>query len=174
MIYNENDFIAPEETIETAPETTIEQQNLAAQLAAAKEQLVRSTADFENFRRRTERERVEWVNIARTTILKKFLPITDDLERALASVPTINASETPAIATMIDGFSLIQKNVLKSLQDMGVEEINATGIFNPELHEALMQVEGNSAPTGTIMQVFEKGYRLGDHIIRHSKVSVAK
>lgn len=174
MIHPENDIVTPEETTQPTPENIAESINMGVQLAAAKEQLVRATADFDNFRRRTERERIEWVNVARVTILKKFLPLTDDLDRALASLPTIDGDANPAIATMIDGFKLIQKNLLKSLQDMGVEEIEATGAFNPELHEALMQVDGNGAATGTIVQTFEKGYRLGDHIIRHTKVSVAK
>ena len=175
MINTEHDNIITEETAESSSHNQSEQNSsMAAQLFAAKEQLVRATADFDNFRRRTERERIEWVTVARTTVLKRFLPITDDLERALASLPSIESTTTPAITTMIEGFMLIQKNLLKSLHDMGVEEINATGAFNPEFHEALMQIESETEKTGTIMHVFEKGYRLGDHIIRHSKVSVAK
>ena len=173
MTNTEHENIILEESSQAAGETSVEINNII-QLAAAKEQLMRATADFDNFRRRTERERVEWVTVARVTVLKKFLPITDDLERALASLPSIEKNENNAINTMIDGFKLIQKNLLKSLQDMSVEEITSTGMFNPEFHEALMQVDGGNEPAGTIMQVFEKGYRLGDHIIRHSKVSVAK
>ena len=174
MINTEHDTFITEETTQTSTESHTEHINAALQLAAAREQLVRVTADFDNFRRRTERERIEWVNVARVTILKKFLPLTDDLERALSSLPSLEKNEDPAINTMIDGFSLIQKNLLKSLNEMGVEEIPAAGTFNPELHEALMQVDGEFETPGTIMNVFEKGYRLGDHIIRHAKVSVAK
>lgn len=173
MISNEHDTPTPE-TTSMSDSKTENTDSMSAQLQATKEQLVRTVADFDNFRRRTERERVEWVNIARATVLKKFLPLTDDIARALAAIPTDDAAKNATTDAMLDGFSLIQKNLLKALVDMGVEEINTTGVFNPELHEALMQVDNPSVPAGTIIQVFEKGYRMGDQIIRHSKVSVAK
>ena len=161
-------------TAEYIPEETNEQSNESIQLKAVKEQLLRATADFENFRRRTERDRSEWINVARVTAIKQFLPISDDIERALAALPAKELAADKTLIIAIDGLSLIQKNLSKSLQDSGVEEIVTTGMFNPELHEALMQVEKDGLPSGAIVQTFEKGYKLGTSIIRHSKVSVAK
>lgn len=160
-----------EETDIQSPET---QEQPVDQSAALKEQLLRTTADFDNFRKRTDRERVEWMNITRVTVLKKILPLFDDVERALSSLPAKETTIDTALISAIDGFSLISKNFSKALSDLGVVEITTKGSFDPELHEALMQVEGNGAAAGTIMQVFEKGYKLGDAVIRHSKVSVAK
>ncbi len=150
------------------------QEPVTEQASPLKEQLIRVTADFDNFRKRTERERVEWMNITKLTTLKKVLPLLDDVERALQALPAKDTVSDASLITAIDGFTLISKNFSKILSDLGVTEVPATGLFDPELHEALMQVDGNGSPTGTIMQVFERGYKLGDAVIRHSKVSVAK
>jgi len=160
-----------EETDIQSPET---QEQPVDQSIALREQLLRTTADFDNFRKRTERERVEWMNVTRVTLLKKILPLFDDVERALSSLPAKETTTDASLVAAIDGFSLISKNFSKVLSDLGVMEISANGTFDPELHEALMQVDGNGAAASTIMQVFEKGYKLGDTVIRHSKVSVAK
>lgn len=163
MLHEETDIQSPENQEQPIDQST-----------TLREQLLRTTADFDNFRKRTERERIEWMNITRVTTLKKMLPLFDDVERALSSLPAKETASDASLIAAIDGFSLISKNFSKILSDLGVVEISATGTFNPELHEALMQVDGNGSTAGTIMQVFEKGYKLGDTVIRHSKVSVAK
>ncbi len=142
--------------------------------ASLKEQLLRTAADFENFRRRTEKERIEWMNITRATTIRAFLPINDDIQRALNALPQKDESLDPQLLSAIDGLTLIQKNLSKILESAGVEEISTTGQFNPELHEALMQVESADKQSGEIVQTFEKGFKLGTNIIRHAKVSVAK
>ena len=144
------------------------------QSISLREQLIRATADFDNFKKRTERERVEWMNITRVTLLKKIIPLLDDVERALSTLPAKESTTDSSLLAAIDGFSLISKNFNKALTDLGVTEVAATGAFNPELHEALMQVDVADVAAGTIVQVYEKGYKLGDAIIRHSKVSVSK
>lgn len=162
------------EALKAEAEAHEQTDSVHVQLATTKEQILRINADFDNFRRRTERERVEWANIARVTVLKKFLPITDDIERALGAFHAQADVTDSSLVAALEGLSLVQKNLTKALHEMGVEEITSQGAFNPEFHEALMQVDGNGQPAGTIMQVFEKGYKLGDTIVRHSKVSVAK
>jgi molecular chaperone GrpE len=142
--------------------------------ATLKEQLLRAAADFENFRRRTEKERIEWMNITRTTTIRAFLPINDDIQRAIDALPQKNPDLDSKLISAIDGLTLIQKNLSKILETAGVEEISTTGQFNPELHEALMQVESTDKQSGEIVQTFEKGFKLGPTIIRHAKVSVAK
>ena len=102
MISNEHDT-PTQETTSTSEIKTENADSMSSQLQATKEQLVRTVADFDNFRRRTERERVEWVNIARATVLKKFLPLTDDIARALAAIPTDDAAKNATTDAMFDG-----------------------------------------------------------------------
>ena len=152
----------------------VNENQLEQQVNNLKEQLLRSSADFENFRRRTEKERIEWMNITRSTTIRLFLPIVDDIQRALDAMPQRSADLDSVILNALDGLSLIQKNVTKALESSGVEEISTVGTFDPEFHEALMQVEDPEKRSGSIVQVFEKGYKLGSNIIRHAKVSVSK
>jgi molecular chaperone GrpE len=152
----------------------VNENQLEQQVNNLKEQLLRASADFENFRRRTEKERIEWMNITRSTTIRLFLPIVDDIQRALDSMPQRTPDLDSTIINALDGLSLIQKNVIKALESSGVEEISTIGTFDPEFHEALMQVEDPEKKGGSIVQVFEKGYKLGTNIIRHAKVSVSK
>jgi len=165
------------ETNTSTPEINAKEVNeiqYEQQVNNLKEQLLRSNADFENFRRRTEKERIEWMNITRSTTIRLFLPIVDDIQRALDAMPQRSADLDSVILNALDGLSLIQKNVTKALESSGVEEISTVGTFDPEFHEALMQVEDPEKRSGSIVQVFEKGYKLGTNIIRHAKVSVSK
>lgn len=165
------------ETNTSTPDINAKEVNeiqLEQQVNNLKEQLLRSSADFENFRRRTEKERIEWMNITRSTTIRLFLPIVDDIQRALDAMPQRSADLDSVILNALDGLSLIQKNVTKALESSGVEEISTVGTFDPEFHEALMQVEDPEKRSGSIVQVFEKGYKLGSNIIRHAKVSVSK
>ena len=165
------------ETNTSTPEINAKEVNeiqYEQQVNNLKEQLLRSSADFENFRRRTEKERIEWMNITRSTTIRLFLPIVDDIQRALDAMPQRSADLDSVILNALDGLSLIQKNVTKALESSGVEEISTVGTFDPEFHEALMQVEDPEKRSGSIVQVFEKGYKLGTNIIRHAKVSVSK
>jgi molecular chaperone GrpE len=131
---------------------------------------LRATADLQNFKRRTERERSEWATLIQIDVIEKMLPILDDVERALAHTeqPT-----TPETVVQLEGFQLIAKNFKKTLAGLGVEEIPATGLFNPELHEALMQVASSEHRSGEIVQEFRKGYTLKGKVLRHAQVSVA-
>lgn len=134
-----------------------------------KELLLRTNADFQNFKRRVERERAEWTSLMQASVIEKMLPFVTDLERAIQSAPATEGS-----SAWLEGFQLILKNLKKTLKDLGVEEISTTGQFNPELHEALMHVESADHASGDIVQELSKGYTLKGKVITHARVSVAK
>jgi len=153
-------------------EQPVEQQPSSTQEELFKDKFTKLGADFENFKRRVEKERREWMLIAESGILEELLPIFDELDRA------IEVSEKEAYAEInqkwLEGFKLIQKNWKKKLVDLNVKEIETTGEFNPEFHEALMQVTDSEKTPGQIVQTFAKGYTFKDKVVRHAKVSVAK
>lgn len=141
------------------------------ELNALKSQLLRISADFANFKNRVTKERSEWEEFAQINIITAFLPMIDDLERALdVAKDKINKD----CLSWLAGFELIDKNLKKSLDKLGIKEIDCSSDFDPELHEALMQTDSDKHATGQIVQVLNKGYTFKNRVIRHAKVSVAK
>lgn len=141
-------------------------QNL--ELEQLKSKLIRVNADFDNFKKRVKRERAEWENLAEAYVIKSFLPILDDLERALQS----SAKEKDT--SLYQGLNIVLKNFKKTLDDLSVEEVDCQSGFDPNLHEALVQVDSKEHKTGDIVQVLNKGYIFKEQVIRYAKVSVAK
>lgn len=139
-----------------------------SELLSLKSQLVRVNADFINFKKRVTKERAEWEDFAQTEIVQSFLPLVDDLERALQN------SEQEKSSPLFDGLNIILKNLKKTFDNLDVKEIDCTTDFNPDLHEALMQVHSKEHKRGQIVQVLNKGYTFKNKVIRHAKVSVAK
>lgn len=139
-----------------------------------KQQFMRVTADFSNYKRRVDKERIQWVTTGQTTIIQAFLPVVDDVERALTATRTAQEGhEDDSMAQILEGFELIEKNLHKVLDKMGVAEIACDGAFNPEHHEALMQAASDSHESGQVVQVLSKGYTYKGAVLRHAKVSVA-
>ncbi|MCK4517461.1 nucleotide exchange factor GrpE [Candidatus Babeliales bacterium] len=136
-----------------------------------KELYLRTVADFQNYKRRIEQQRSSWMQQAQGDILLPILPILDDVERAIESVAK---QKKTGQEEMLAGLELIQKNITKIFKDLGVKEIDCFGKFDPELHEALMQIESADHKSGDIVQVMNKGYIFHDEVLRHAKVSVAK
>jgi molecular chaperone GrpE len=124
----------------------------------------RLQADFDNFRRRTEKENDEFKKFAAAGILKSMLSLADDIDRALGS-----AKEETELVIGIRG---IRQNLMKMLEENGLTEISTDCKFDPNVHEALCTVDGDT--DGEIAEVFQKGYRLHDRIIRYPKVKVTK
>ena len=132
-------------------------------------------ADFANFKRRVEKERTEWMAVAQTAVLSTILPFVDEFERAvIAGRSNKFLEENTESKTWISGFELLSKNLIKALDSLGVAEIKTDGSFDPELHEALTQVDSSEHNSGAIVQVFSKGYTFKGSVIRHARVSVAK
>ncbi len=141
-------------------------------LAKTTEKLAYLTADFENFRRRTEKERVQWAHAAQVSVLMDMVTIFDDFERAFTD---LSKQQLPAeLKSYFSGFELIYKAFLKLLAKYGIQEITETGTFNPEYHEAVMQVANSDKEPGSVVAVLQKGYTYKDTVLRPAKVSVAQ
>jgi molecular chaperone GrpE len=143
-----------------------EQQEDAA--AEVDDRLLRLAADFDNYKKRVARERQEYVAFANERILKELLPILDDLERALS------AAEQHEEAQLEDGVRLVHRSLASLLERQGVKEIATEGKFDPHVHEALLAQPSEEKAQGDVLDVIQKGYTLGDRVVRPARVIVAE
>ncbi len=130
---------------------------------------MRSQADFANFRKRIDRERLEWALQAQVGLLEIIVPALQDIARTLGATQ-LQASNTPLAA----GLELVHKNLQKQLALAGIEEITASGVFTPELHEAVAHVDSTQHESGQIVHEVSRGYRFKGRIIKHAQVAVAR
>ena len=129
--------------------------------------LQRIQADFDNFRRRNASVRLESYEEGKRDTVKELLPALDNLERALDSIPAESEGWR-------EGIAMVHRQMLDTLKKLGLEEIETDCKFDPTLHEAVMQEKLDGKDPGEIIVVFQKGYRIGDKIIRHCMVKVAE
>ena len=160
-----------EDYIETDDLSTIrklkdENKKLSNELDALKDRLVRLTAEYDNYRKRTAKEKEGIYTEACTDVLKEVLPVADNLERALAVDGNVE--------NLKKGVEMTIKGFLNSLQKLGVEEIDTTNGFDPNLHQAISVVEDENLNSNDVAQVYQKGYKKGEKVIRYSMVTVAK
>lgn len=134
-----------------------------------KEKYVRVQADLDNFSKRIEKERLQWRNTVQAALLLDILPIVDDFDRAFEQ-----KVESQDIQSWLAGFEMIRKSLQKLLEKYDVKEIPATLPFDPEYHEALVQVESPAHASGEIVGILQKGYTFRGEVLRPAKVSVAK
>ena len=133
------------------------------------DRLTRQMAEFDNFRKRTEREKSQMYEIGAKDIIEKILPVIDNFERGLAAVPE-ESKEDPFVV----GMEKIYKQIMTTLEGVGVKPIEAVGQeFNPDFHNAVMHVEDEEAGENIITEEFQKGYMYHDSVVRHSMVKVA-
>ena len=170
---------APEETASESEETPEEgktktsffgkkkkENKLEQQIEELTDRLKRSMAEFDNFRKRTEKEKASMYIIGAKDIVEHILPVVDNFERGLGQ-----AQEGDAFA---DGMKMIYKQLLTTLEELGVKPIEAVGQeFNPDFHNAVMHVEDEEAGENVIVEEFQKGYLYKDQVVRHSMVKVA-
>ena len=157
----------PEDDAEenVGPNTLPEAQENIAEL---NERIVRLTADFDNFRKRAQRDKDEARQFANQGLLEKLLPVLDNFEMALTAVKDADPS-------VRDGVQMILDQLLSVLKESGVEPVDALGQpFDPNLHEALSQEETTDAEEGTVVQQVQCGYKLNDRLVRPARVVVAK
>lgn len=134
------------------------------------DRVMRQMAEFENFRKRTEKEKSQMFEQGQANVLEKLLPVVDNFERGLAAVP-----EDEKDGAFADGMNKIYKQLIKQLEDLGVTPIEAVGKeFDPNIHNAVMQVESNEFESGVVAQELQKGYMFHDTVLRHSMVGVSK
>jgi molecular chaperone GrpE len=132
------------------------------------DRLLRLAADFDNYKKRAAREREEYVTRANERLLKELLPILDDLERALKS------AEEHEEAQLEEGVRLVHRSLASLLQRNGVEEIATEGKFDPHVHEALLAQPAEDHEHGDVLDVIQKGYKLGDLVVRPARVIIAE
>jgi molecular chaperone GrpE len=128
----------------------------------------RVQADFENYRKRAAREQERLVAHAHERLVRELLPILDDLERALV------AAERHEEAKLVEGVKLVEQSLRRTLAKEGVAEIEAGGAFDPHVHEALLTKPGDGAESGTVLEIVQRGYKVGDRVVRPAKVIVAE
>ena len=153
---------------EAAEEATLEERvaGLEAERDERLDDLKRLAADFENYRKRVARDQESLVARAHGRLVKELLPVLDDLERALA------AAEEHEEAKLEEGVRLVHRELASALQREGVAEIETNGHFDPHVHEALL-AQPSDADEGSILEVVQKGYTLGDRVVRPARVVVA-
>jgi molecular chaperone GrpE len=160
------------QTAETAGETTAidstaELEALKAQLASEKENYLRLAAEYDNYRKRSNREKEALLSEAFAMAVSAFLPLIDNIERAVSY-----SDSNPE--SVREGVLLMEKQMRDITEKINLEEINPLNApFDPTLHEAVMHVEDENIGENTVVEVFQKGWRLGDKIVRHAMVKVA-
>jgi molecular chaperone GrpE len=173
----------PESSLEGAQSSDAEEdaetlsldEDLPARLAEAEARrdeylgdLQRIAADFDNYRKRVQQQQAELSRVVSARVLAKLLPVLDDLERAL------DAAEHHEEAKVIEGVRLTQAALTAALASEGLTEIETDGAFDPHVHEALLAQPVDGAEPGTIVEVVQRGYRLGDTVVRPARVIVAQ
>ncbi|MBQ6794985.1 MAG: nucleotide exchange factor GrpE [Clostridia bacterium] len=161
---NEEEILqTEEEAIEEAE--VVEENPLEKELEALNDKYLRLVAEYDNYRKRTAKEKEAIYPEAKISVVAAFLPVLDNLERALAT-----AGDDP----IYEGVKMISKQFVETLKSTGVEEIPAVGEkFNPDVHNAVMHIDDESYGENEVVEEFQKGYRLGERIIRYSMVKVA-
>ena len=134
------------------------------------DQVKRQMAEFENFRKRTDKEKTQMYEVGAKSIIEKILPVVDNFERGLAAVPEEQKSDA-----FVEGMDKIYKQMMTVFDELDVKPIEAVGKeFDPEFHNAVMQVESEEYESGIVAQELQKGYMYRDSVVRHSMVAVVQ
>lgn len=142
----------------------------AEQIAELNDKIKRQMAEFDNFRKRTEREKNQMYEIGAKSVIEKILPVVDNFERGLAAVPEESKEDG-----FMQGMNQIYKQLMTELEAIGVKPIEAVGQeFNPDFHNAVMQVESEEFESGIVAQELQKGYMYRESVVRHSMVAVVQ
>lgn len=133
------------------------------------DRVTRQMAEFDNFRKRTEKEKAAMYEVGAKSIIEKLLPIVDNFERGLAAVPEEQKEDS-----FVTGMEMVYKQIITTFEAVGVKPIEAVGTeFNPDLHNAVMHVEDEEVGENIVVEEFQKGYTYRDSVVRHSMVKVA-
>jgi molecular chaperone GrpE len=151
-----------------------ELKRLQTALAEAQDALLRRQADFENYRKRVERERTESYNRVVAEAARKLLPVMDNLSRALDAERSVESSESEEFRHFLHGVQLISKQLTEVLESFGVQPIAAVGErFDPHIHEAVVTEPSDEHEPDTVIEELARGYRIGDRLLRPAMVKVA-
>jgi molecular chaperone GrpE len=168
-----DDSVSPapsEEISETVSDTSDDITSLNEKLAAEKEKILRLSAEFDNYKKRKQRETDDYKKFANESVFKQLLSVVDNLERAISS-----AEDSPGQKLLLEGVKLIHKEVLKVFESFHVIPVNPENHpFDLNLHQAVLQEESDSVPANTVLRVLQKGYVIHDRLIRPAMVIVSK
>ena len=164
----EKDDAEEKATVEKEENKKEKKNPLQEKIDELNDKVLRQMAEFENFRKRTDKEKSQQFELGQGNVLEKLLPVVDNFERGLAAVP--EAEKDGAFA---DGMNKIYKQLMKQMEDLGVTPIEAVGKeFDPNLHNAVMQTQSEEFESGVVAQELQKGYMFHDTVLRHSMVAV--
>jgi len=148
---------------------------LEADVAEARDRMLRAMAETENVRRRLEREREDTARYAISRFAGDMLTVADNLRRALDAVPATAIEKDEFLAKLVNGVGATEKTLLSALEKHGVKKLDPTGQkFDPNFHEVLFEMDAPDQPAGTVVQVLEAGYTIGDRLLRPARVAAAK
>lgn len=155
------------------PEQLTELKERAAKADEHWDRLLRTTADFDNFKKRAAREKQDAIKFANESVFQKLIPVLDNFDMALAAAQTTAKDE--AVQSLQTGVNMIYQQLKTALTDAGLEELEAAGRpFDPNLHEAVSQKETDEVPEGQVVQQLRKGYKFRERLLRPATVVVAK
>jgi len=171
-----------EETEQEMPEARITEPApdpiavLKAEIESLRDQRLRALAEVENIRRRSEREKIEASQYAVTKFARDMVSIADNFSRALAACPPdLREAADPQVKAVLDGVEATDRQLLATLERHGVKPVSTEdGKFDPNLHQAIAEVPGNGKPAGSIVDVVQSGYMIGDRLLRPAMVTVAR
>jgi molecular chaperone GrpE len=164
----EDEEVEAADEIEESVENDAGVEESAPASPAHDESYLRLAADFDNYRKRVAREQAQLFQRANERLLNELLPVLDDLERAL------EAAAEHEEAKLEEGVRLVHRSLLGLVERHGLSEIQTDGPFDPHVHEALLAQPGEGAEQGSVLQVLQKGYKLGDRVLRPARVIVAE
>jgi molecular chaperone GrpE len=158
---------------ETAPELATQ---LAKEAADLKDRLLRTLAEMENLRRRTEREVADARTYGVTNFARDILAVADNMERALKALDDeIRDKADAGVKALLDGVELTERELIKAMEKHGVKKLEPQGQkFDPNLHQAMFEIPDESVPAGTVVQIMQPGYTIGERVLRPALVGVSK
>ena len=159
-----------EEEVEVVDETIL----LKTRVAELEDQYLRANAEFENMRKRLEKEKMQAVSYANELFARDMLSVIDSLDSAVALERTEDVNSEELLEKVKEGINLTVDQFKKSFEKHGIELIDISGEFDPNFHEAVMQVDSEEKNSGDILQVFQKGYKIKDRVLRPAMVSIVK
>ncbi len=167
----DTDLLQPEIAKESVAEDSLSpEQQAQEELQIYQDKYVRLAAEFENYKKRAQRDQNDSIRYANESLLKKLLSTIDNLERAIQS-----GKDAGTTGPLLEGIELTHKQILETVEKLGVRQVSsAGGVFDPNIHQAVAQVESDTAEPNTVVEEFQKGYFLHDRILRPAMVTVAK
>jgi len=172
---NSNDAVATADNRPADPLPDMVVAALAKELADYKDRLLRSLADMENLRRRTDREVADARTYGVSSLARELVGVADNMRRALEAAGDSGVIIDGAAKALLEGVELTERELLKALEKHGVKKFDPHGVkFDPNLHQAIFEVPDANVPSGSVAQVIQPGYMIGDRVLRPAMVGVSK